>query len=260
MNIYLFNMLLTIFWGSILLNKRNPQKKIFIGIVSLQMILISALRDISIGADTWNYENHFRELIELDMYSWKNLFLRFFQFGNYNSRDVGSELVTKLFATLIPNFRIYLFAVAIFVCWGLGRFLYKYSENLCLSYVIFQSFLFHFFLLTGIRQTIAVSLVVFWGYDLILDKKPVKFLLLCLVAMTFHSTAIIMLPFYFVCNYKFGQIHNSNWGVCGIYVIWLQNFPIHTVRNVFQLCHFPGNRIVYVYTLNAVNCDSNGTS
>ena len=59
-----------------------------------------------------------------------------------------------------------------------------------------------FFLLTGIRQTIAVSLVVFWGYDLILDKKPVKFLLLCLVAMTFHSTAIIMLPFYFVCNYK----------------------------------------------------------
>ena len=57
-------MLLTIFWGSILLNKRNPQKKIFIGIVSLQMILISALRDISIGADTWNYENHFRELIE----------------------------------------------------------------------------------------------------------------------------------------------------------------------------------------------------
>ena len=40
------------------------------------------------------------------------------------------------------------------------------------------------------------------GYDLILDKKPVKFLLLCLVAMTFHSTAIIMLPFYFVCNYK----------------------------------------------------------
>lgn len=52
------------------------------------------------------------------------------------------------------------------------------------------------------KFSIAVSLVVFWGYDLILDKKPVKFLLLCLVAMTFHSTAIIMLPFYFVCNYK----------------------------------------------------------
>lgn len=100
MNIYLFNMLLTIFWGSILLNKRNPQKKIFIGIVSLQMILISALRDISIGADTWNYENHFRELIELDMYSWKNLFLRIFQFGNYNSRGCGIGVGDKIICNI----------------------------------------------------------------------------------------------------------------------------------------------------------------
>ena len=72
MNIYLFNMLLTIFWGSILLNKRNPQKKIFIGIVSLQMILISALRDISIGADTWNHENHFRGHVFLEKSIFKN--------------------------------------------------------------------------------------------------------------------------------------------------------------------------------------------
>ena len=40
MNIYLFNMLLTIFWGSILLNKRNPQKKIFIGIVNVKVYLV----------------------------------------------------------------------------------------------------------------------------------------------------------------------------------------------------------------------------
>lgn len=202
MNIYLLNMLLTIIWGSIFLNKHNQNKKVFIGIVSLQMILISGLRDISIGADTWNYENHFFELIELDLYSWKNLIGRVFEFGNYNARDIGYEMATKLFGMLIPNFRIYLFAIAIFVCWGLGRFLYKYSENLCLSYVLFQSFLLQFFLLTGIRQTIAVALTVFWGYELILEKKLGKYIILCLIATTFHSTAIIMIPFYFVCNYK----------------------------------------------------------
>lgn len=202
MNIYLLNMFLTIIWGSILLNKKKPYKKVFIAIVSFQMILISGLRDVSIGADTWNYENHFYELIEMDFYSWKNLALRIFQFGSYNARDIGYEMFTKLFGMLIPNFRIYLFAIAIFVCWGLGRFLYKHSENLCLSYVIFQSFLLQFFLLTGIRQTIAVGLTVFWGYELILEKKLGKYILICLIAATFHTTAIIMIPFYFVCNYR----------------------------------------------------------
>ena len=202
MNIYLLNMLLTILWGSILLNKNNEYKKMFVCIVSLQLIILSGLRDISIGADTWNYENHFYELTQFDIYSWKNLFARFFQFGSYTARDTGYEIVTKLFATLIPNFRIYLFAIAIFFCWGLGRFLLRHSGNLCLSYVVFESFLLQFFLLTGIRQTIAVCLTVFWGYDLILNKKLVKYVLLCLIAMTFHTTAIIMLPFYFVCNSK----------------------------------------------------------
>ena len=54
-------------------------------------------------------------------------------------------------------------------------------------------------------------------------------------------------------------MRNRNWGVCGSCVIWLQNFAVHTVVNVFQLGHVPGNRIVYVYTINSVNCDSSGT-
>lgn len=203
-------MLLTIFWSSFLKTKNNQNKKIFIVIVSLLMILLSGLRDISVGADTWNYENHFYELINMDYYSWKNLFSRIFLLGDYDSRDLGYEFATKLFATFIPNFRIYLFAVAIFVCYGLGRFLYKHSENICLSYVIFQSFLLQFFLFTAIRQTIAVCLLVCWGYDLILEKKPVKYLLLCVIAMTFHTTAIIMLPFYFICNHKYIRIKKNS--------------------------------------------------
>lgn len=204
MNIYVINMILTIMWGFLLTrDESKSKKKLFIILVSIQMVLISGLRDISIGADTWNYENHFYELNNLDLYSWRNLFLNLISFsGDYNSRDMGYEIFTKLFGEIIPSFRVFLFAIAIFVCIGLGRFLYRHSFDLCMSYVLFEAFMLQFMLLTGIRQTIAICLVVFWGYDLIQGKKLVKYIMLCIFAMLFHFTAIVALPFYFICNYK----------------------------------------------------------
>ncbi|WP_314329823.1 EpsG family protein [Oribacterium sinus] len=207
MSIYVLNTILTIVWESIFLrgiNRKN--RKAFIFIVSIQMILLSGLRHVSIGADTWNYEGHFYEVINpsLDQYyGWKPLLLKLIRFHSqtYSSRDIGYELFTKLFATFIPNFRVFLFAVAIFVCVGLARFLDKYSSDIAISYVLFQTFILPFMLLTGIRQTIAMGLVVFWGYDFIKSKRLMRYFVLCFVAALFHFTALVMLPFYFICNY-----------------------------------------------------------
>ena len=212
MSVYVLNTILTIVWESIFLRRNNKSRKVFISIVSLQMILLSGLRDISIGDDTWNYKGHFYEVINPSLsqyYGWKALFSKLIYFHNqtYSSRDLGYELLSKLFATFFPDFRVFLIAVAIFVCVGLARFLNKYSPDIAVSYVLFQAFILPFMLLTGIRQTIAIGLVVFWGYELIRRKKAICYTILCVFAMSFHFTAIVALPFYFICNYK-GQIKN----------------------------------------------------
>ncbi len=150
MGVYVLNAMLTIVWESIFLRGHNRKnRKAFIFIVSLQMILLSGLRHISIGADTWNYEGHFYEVINPafnQYYSWKVLFLKSIQLFSqtYSSRDLGYELFTKLFATFIPNFRVFLFAVAIFVCTGLAQFLDKYSSDIAVSYDLFQAFILPF--------------------------------------------------------------------------------------------------------------------
>ena len=57
MLVYLFNIALILLWG-ILLIYRNPTKqkrKIFCIIASIQWILVSGLRGLSVGADTDNY-------------------------------------------------------------------------------------------------------------------------------------------------------------------------------------------------------------
>lgn len=207
MSIYVINAILTLVWG-IILKPDNSRKyrKLYIVIVSINMILLSGLRDVTIGTDTWNYENHFYEVInpELDyLYGWKQLLLNLLSLGrSYTARDIGYEAFSKLFATFIPNFRLFLFVIAAFVCIGLGRFFNRYAKDIVVSYLMFDAFLLTFMLLTGIRQTIAICLVVFWGYDLIKQKKVIKYILLCLVALLFHTSAFIAIPFYFICNRK----------------------------------------------------------
>lgn len=200
--IYILNIILTIFWDLVFLEKREPKKKLFIVMVSIQAILISGLRGLSIGADTKNYSDLFWYYKDC---SWNEIFRSITDFvttGNYNTRDMGYYIFTKLFGTLIPSYRIYLFVVIILFMCGLGMFLYKYSKDICLSYIIFDAFMFQFYGLTGIRQTLATILVLFIGYKYIKEKKLFKFILICLIASTVHTTSIIFLPFYFVCNIR----------------------------------------------------------
>ena len=202
--IYILNIILTLLWGYILLYYyKQPKKKIFIIIVSFQAILISGLRGLSIGADTQTYSELFWYYCK-DA-SWKdiaNAIKNFLLGGDYNCRDMGYYICTKLFGGIIPSYRVYLFFVITVFMSGIGFFFYKYSPDLCLSYVVFDSFMFQFYGLTGIRQVLATCLVTFVGYELIRKKKLVPFLLICLFAATIHMTCIIFIPFYFVCNYN----------------------------------------------------------
>ena len=57
------------------------------------------------------------------------------------------------------------------------------------------------FAMNGLRQSMAMS-VCLLAYDCAKQKKPIKFLLLVLLAFTFHSTALVFLLVYPLANYK----------------------------------------------------------
>lgn len=74
----------------------------------------------------------------------------------------------------------------------------KYSKNYAVSYLMF--FFSGYFGLLGlnqIRQFVCVGLVYF-AYGYIKEKKCLKYCICILIASTFHFTAIIMLPFYWI--------------------------------------------------------------
>lgn len=67
----------------------------------------------------------------------------------------------------------------------------KYSINPVLSWLVFYSFpLFFFASLSTIRQSLATVLI-FYSYKFVVEKKYYKFLIILLVAMSFHISAIV---------------------------------------------------------------------
>lgn len=79
---------------------------------------------------------------------------------------------------------------------GIIYFIYKHSDNPFISVIIFMGIEFFTLSFTALRQMIAVAIVIN-SYSFIKEKKPIKFILLVLIASLFHKTAIIFLIAYF---------------------------------------------------------------
>lgn len=196
MNIFVINILFTMLWGFILLAvSPNAQKrKLYIALMSINWILISGLRGLSVGADTLSYRRRFEHTLSTP---WSELFENFYVvYVNAEGKDPGYAVFEKIVQIFTDNYQVYLVIVAAVFFIGLAFWIYRYSSEPCMSYLIFSSFLFGFYALTGLRQTVATVLVVFIGTRLIEKRKFLPFLLVVLVAFTVHKSAICFLPFY----------------------------------------------------------------
>lgn len=198
MNIFVVNIIMTLLWGALLLvvQPTERKKRIFIGLMTASWILISGLRGLEVGADTLTYRNRFLRTADT---SWRSLFENYyFVYVNEEGKDPGYSVFEKIVQIFTDNYQVYLVVVAVIFFAGMAWWIYRYSEEPCLSYLIFSSFLFGFYALTGIRQTLATVLVVFIGTKLIEERKFWRFLLIVAVAFTIHRSAICFFPFYFL--------------------------------------------------------------
>ena len=76
--------------------------------------------------------------------------------------------------------------------------IYKYSTDIPYSLILFL-LVSYFTLINGVRQVLAAA-VVFSSLPFLRDRKFWPYALLVLLASTFHASAMIMLPLYFVLS------------------------------------------------------------
>lgn len=116
--------------------------------------------------------------------------------------DVAFETICKILKSFNLDFQMVYFVICLIGYVLLLLCIRKYSEKYWQSY--FWYFMFTYFFLLGmnlIRQFVAM-MIVWYGISYIEEKKFMKYLICVLIATSFHFTAIIMLPFYFIFNKK----------------------------------------------------------
>lgn len=212
---YLLNIfILTVSW--LLLNSRKvtvkiskqhklEKKSIFCIIATLNWIILSGLRHISIGADTYSYKIMFENVKNM---SWSRIFSQFYDryIGGVSIKDPGYSVIEKLFQEFSSDYQLWLLFIAVVFFVMLGIFIYHKSENPYISYILFSCLFYSFFAITGHRQTIATVVVVLFGINYIQQRKLFLFIVLVLIGTTIHASAICFLPFYWLSEIKITKV------------------------------------------------------
>ena len=203
MFVYFLNIAFLFFWAAIFLNKKNQladqlnNKAIYCTLATTQWIILSGLRHVSVGADTVAYKYAFERVI---VTPWSIIWSDFFRIfeGNTDLKAPGYALFQKIVQVFTNDYQVYLVFIALAFTIPLGLFIYKYSKEPCLSFLIYSCLFYSFFAITGHRQTIATALVVLIGFKCIRGRKLIPFIILTVLAYTIHKSALVFFPFYFI--------------------------------------------------------------
>lgn len=181
----------------------NGKKTVCI-VGAVSWILLSGLRHLSIGADTYAYKYLFNGVTNQ---SWtkviEQLKLRL-TLAN-TTKDPGYTLIVKLFQCFSDNYRIWLILIACAFIIPMAIWIYKNSSDPCVSFVVFSTLFYSFFAITGLRQTIATAIAFFGGMEFIRKERPLGFLLTVLLASLIHASSIVLLPLYFLDKIKISR-------------------------------------------------------
>lgn len=189
MPIFKINFFLIFFWAILTYFLPLTQKKknlVFLGIVFFQFTFLAWQRDFSVGHDT----NEYYEIFKMA--------------ANYNIarlQALGIEpaysLMNKIVGWCGGSFHTFLLFAAIFIYYSFIRFIYKYSQCIWLSIIIYIAFGWFFESLYILRQFIAVSIILF-SYDFLLKRRFLQFSLLVVFASLFHYSAIAFIFTYLI--------------------------------------------------------------
>ena len=196
--IYIINFILILLYGFLI-----KDKKAYVIFASVQIFLLLALRAPTVGVDLDNYSGGFSYIAGLDfgdMLSRLNL-IKTAQLVHPYSYESGYVVFNWIVGFFGFNFQGLLIVHAAICTAVAGHFIYKYSEDPKISFVLFLSLGFYTYLFGILRQTLAMT-VFLMAIPFIKKRKLIPYLLMCLLAFTIHRVAIIVVPLYFVYNLK----------------------------------------------------------
>lgn len=188
-----------------LIIKDGAYKKLYILINIVPMTVILGVRSIYTGADTSTYTKMF-------YYMGENSSLSF----DETEVEYGYVLFNKIIYFLFGDAQFLLAFSAIISMGMFGWYVYRESENVYLSIILFNSIGFYITNVNLIRQCMATAILCV-AVHFLTEGKRIKYVLLVLIAGSIHLTAYLFMPLLLIyplntkknincCKYMY-----SNW-------------------------------------------------
>ena len=216
----------TIFLQGILFCSKK-RKKFFYLFTFLILFVLAGFRSWDIGNDTLTYVHAFMKSIDYPFLTFASHMEKGYLIFNY----VLSLISSNPQAILIVN--------AIIIVGAAISFVRKYSLTPFLSILLFTILMFGNSL-NIMRQFLAISIIVVYGLKYVEERRFFPFFLVCLLAATFHRSAIICLAMYYFYNLKLNYKYIL-WGACLSVVAFFLLRPIIDVC-IYIIGHYRGYR------------------
>lgn len=219
--------------------KDISKKKYFI-IIGLILVVLSAFRSVDIGVDTYEYSMMYYNIGHSDI-------LYLFRYMNIEKGYIlFNYIINYIFG---DNFQVLLFFVAVIYIYAVTKIVVKYSKKAWISYFLFIALGYYAFGMTGIRQTIALSITMMSVF-FIKRNKFILFVLCIALASSFHASAVLFYPAYFMDKIKVANI-NMVFAVflmvfIKIYDIFLFNFMNYYARQAYDTVSAGGD-LMYLF-------------
>ena len=180
--------------------KKHSRK--FIIVAFILLFAVMGLRDVKVtGNDaSGSFGSYALEYWKLSKVEWGEIYDA--EGSIYN---IGFTYLTKLMYGLTGGeYQWYVAAISFFVMFSYMRFISKYSPSPFFSVMCFLGLLYYSLLFDVLKQAVAMSILLF-AFDAIVEKRPLLFLVLIIVAAFFHFPALIFLPAYWIGRMKLGR-------------------------------------------------------
>lgn len=175
------------------------------------LVILASKRSIEVGSDTGLYRSFFYDALNskfTDYYFWVH---------HINEVEIGYTLFNYAVSRFTSNVIIFQGCCAFLIEFNIFLALFKLKDkvNIATGWLVF-AFLFYPTTLNITRQCIALSLV-FLGYSFTYEKRYLKGIIITIIAILFHKTAIIAL---FLMEMGFTLINSNKKNIRKLIIIY----------------------------------------
>lgn len=215
-------------------NKALNRRAFWIPLIILA--ILPGIRSNNVGTDTENYTYNYVFKTNKDYYEFNE------------NIEKGYQLLDYFILGFSHNYFWLLFLTAFFIIFSYLRIIKKYSSNYEFSILLFITLGLYIFLFNGLRQALAMAIMTY-SVKYLIEKKFFAYFLICLIASTFHVSALIMIPFYFLVNFKLKTTYKVIFVALGSLILSSQFINYMAESNERYEGYAEGGKIQGIYTL-----------